>query len=146
METTGRQKQVLPNLIVVKFDETKNWREDIQEKAGKIFGYYLVDMSEITHCAELTGSYYCHFLYNRVDNLDSFAVNDSEYSDELFEIEDGGLNDQNIYVSEFTKFNIVADSYCKKFKEDEMKEFLEEENYQELLDDAIEYYKCNPVE
>jgi len=31
------QDLILPDIILVKFDETDNWREDIQEKAGKIF-------------------------------------------------------------------------------------------------------------
>ncbi len=151
MNTGERQKEFLPNLLVVKFDETMNWSDDIQQKAGKIYGYYLVDTSEITHCAELTGSYYCRFLYNRVENIDAFVIEEDEdsvtYSDELEEIEYGGSSENtNIYVPEFTKLDVVSDSYCEKYSETELQDFLEESAYEDFIEEAIEYFKCNPVE
>ena len=142
----NKENRILPNLIVVNFDETHLWKDEIQEKAKKIFGYYLINISEITHCAELAGSYYCYSLYNRVENTEEFIVKNSteqEYSDELFEIENNTVDDDpNMYINENTKLNIIDDSYCKNIKPAD----IEEQIIEYGLESFIEYYKCNPVE
>lgn len=144
----NNQDLILPDIIVVKFDETRHWREDIQEKAGKIFSYYVINRSEITHLAETNGSYYCHFLYNRVENTQNFLVGEGEdYSDELIEIENGYDNDDpNMYVSEHTKLEIVDDKYCQSYSKSELEELIIEDGLEEFIAGAIEYYQGNPVE
>ena len=66
---------------VIKIDETEHWREDIQKQADKIFGVYLVDLTEPTHCCELSVSY-------PADNIKNFFENPRNISeDELTENE-----------------------------------------------------------
>ena len=139
------QDLILPDIILVKFDETDNWREDIQKKAGKIFGYYLIDRNEITYLAEIRRSYYCHFLYNRVENPQNFLLgkaNNKEYSEELAEIENGDNNEQNIYVSEYADLDII-DSYCQLYSKDELKKWIETDGSEAFMESAIEYYQKN---
>lgn len=49
------------NLIAL--DETKDWTESIQEKAGKLYTVYLYNPNEKTHYCEITPSYYLIPLY-----------------------------------------------------------------------------------
>lgn len=76
MVSTEKETTLLPNLVVVKFDETSYWREDIQQKAGKIFAYYLIDTNLVTHLASVERNYFCYFLYNRVQNIENYKEND----------------------------------------------------------------------
>jgi len=54
--------QVKPRFALVKIDETEYWSPDIQEKVGRIFGVYIVDLSCRTFCCEVTPSYSLHFV------------------------------------------------------------------------------------
>ena len=133
------KREVLPDFYAVKLDETENWRDDIQEKAGKIWGVYFYDKAEVTHLASIQGSYYLYWLYNMVENLEDFE------EDELTEIElqNGGvpMDDPNMYVDENTKFD---EEYKVQWNEEELKEGIEsEENYNELVEKVQEYLNGN---
>ena len=132
------KKTIKPDLYAVKIDETQHWRDDIKEKAGKIWGVYLMDKSEITHLASLEGSYYLYWLYNIVENFEDFEEN--ELSD--IEYQNGGnADDPNMYVSEHTKFN---EEDKVNWDETELEESIEsEETYKELIDDVVEYLNGN---
>lgn len=45
-----------PTLIML--DETNDWQPAIIEKTGRMFTIYLYDADEVTHCCEITPSYY----------------------------------------------------------------------------------------
>ena len=51
-----------PDWWLVKLDERKHWREDIQAKTTAIYGVYAFDRSEQTHCCEITPSYCLWFI------------------------------------------------------------------------------------
>jgi hypothetical protein len=135
METV--KENTKPNLVIVKIDETSNWRADIQENAKRIFGYYLVDLSIITHLCEITGSLYCEFLYNRFECIDSFLDSEGQATDELTELEFEG---ESMYISENSHLDIVH-KYAYDY--DETEGF---EEYDEFIESVIGYYKANPVE
>lgn len=132
-------KNIKPNLVIIKIDETSNWSADIQEKAKKIFGYYLVDLSIITHLCEITGSLYCEFLYNRLECIDSFLDSEGEATDELTELEFEG---ESMYISENSHLDIVH-KYPYNEAEGDLEGF---EDYGEFIESIIDYYKSNPVE
>ncbi len=144
------QDLFLPEIIVVKFDETGYWRDNIREKAGGVFGYYLINRSEITRLAEINGSYYCHFLYNRVENRQNFLIgegNKKNYLDELTEIETGAdIDEPDMYIGADTKLTIVDDSYCKSHTKEELKGLMnDDKKLQSFIENAIEHYQEYPV-
>lgn len=56
------RKQIFPSVQIVLIDETHNWGEDIQHRAGRLFGVYLFDWQRHVHACEFTPSYELHFL------------------------------------------------------------------------------------
>lgn len=133
------ERTILPDLYVVKKDITDYWIEDIREKAGKIYGIYLVDKSQETHVASLQANYYLYWLYNEVENYENFN------EDELVEIENynGNNDDPNEYVSVNTKFD---DEMKIDWAEEELEKALEsEEDYNNLIEDVIEYLLGNHI-
>jgi hypothetical protein len=129
-------REMEPDFYVVKLEETENWRDDIQEKAGKIWGVYLLDKSEITHLASIQGSYYLYWLYNIVENYEDFD------DDELFEIEmNSGGDNLNIYIDEHTKFD---EEKKVEWEQGDLIEGMEsEENYNELVEKIREHLNGN---
>lgn len=58
-------KQNKARFAVVRLEQTQMWKLDTPlHPDAKIFGVYLVDLNEVTHCCEVTPSYCLHFLYN----------------------------------------------------------------------------------
>lgn len=64
---------------VIAIDETEHWRKDIAMKAGKIEGIYLVNLTEPTHCCEISVSFWAHHLRYFITNVESFT--DDEIAD-----------------------------------------------------------------
>lgn len=44
------------DIRLVAIDETRYWREDIAQEAGKLFGVYMYDADQYTCCCEATAS------------------------------------------------------------------------------------------
>lgn len=65
----------------LKLDETIYWREDIQQKAGKIFSVYIYDDGSVTHCCELTPSYELNFVHSQPSNADDETYDNILYGD-----------------------------------------------------------------
>jgi len=55
----SRSENLPPDWRAVRFDETQYWNRKFLDEYGvdKMFGVYLVDLSEVTHCCSLTPSY-----------------------------------------------------------------------------------------
>lgn len=51
------------DIQIVKIDQTHFWVDDIKKKVGKIYTVFLYDKSVVTHCSEITPSYYLIPLY-----------------------------------------------------------------------------------
>lgn len=105
---------------VIAIDETSHWRDDIAEKAKKIEGVYLVNLTEPAHCCELAVSYYATFLRNFFTNRD--AWDDDKLTD--LEMDNGGQD--GMYLTGSSVFNVK-----KLYSEG-------------TEDDAIEYEQGNP--
>ena len=91
-------KRLRINAWVIGFDETRNYniKPEHAPHIQAIYGYYLFDRNEVTHCCELTPSYYLIHLYDVViltpEAQDSL---DEEMKDQIFQEYCGG---DNIYV------------------------------------------------
>lgn len=106
MEKTGNK------WAVVKVNETFYWKTDIIKKAKKIECVYLVNLSEPTHCCELSVSYPTVSLRNVFEDTTHFT------DDELFANEmDGTLNDWQ-YWNENVKAELIK--YYADESEDEV--------------------------
>jgi len=83
--------QVKPKFALVKLDETAHWSADVQEKVGRIFGVYLVDLNSATHCCEITPSYELHFVESQWTN--EIPEDESERFHDLIEENDSPRNE-----------------------------------------------------
>lgn len=135
----SQTKEVLPELAVVKFDETSYWDSKIAKKAGKIEGYYLADLTQHVNLAEFTPSIELYFLYNRFEKTEKFD------EDTLLELENESGRDDNMYVHAKTVENNVVK--LLDLFEDDLKEAVEsEKDYNDLIERQLDRLKGNPIE
>lgn len=138
-EEYEKENQILPDFYYVKVDETEQWREDLQKKAGKIYGIYLIDKNRIVHAASLQGSYEAHFIENFIKNSDNFE------EEELTELEKMTNSDENIrYFNEGMTFEEEKSANDIVDKEELIEASNSEEEYNEIIEKLIEYYRGNP--
>lgn len=64
------EKKIEPDWCLIKFDERRHWRDDIQSATKAIWSVYTFDRSSYTYCCELTPSYALFFVANEVDFAD----------------------------------------------------------------------------
>jgi len=126
---------------IIKLNETSNWDDSVVERAGNIYGYYLIDVSRETHLCSIQASYEAHFLYNRFDNMGGFS------EEEITEHESNNGGEEISYFDVNSKFTVVkdfgeaeAEDYTNHFKPTEEEIY---ESYQQML---LEQIKCNPIE
>lgn len=121
-----------PRFHLVLIDETDDWDEEIQAKAGQVFACYLYDANRRVHAAELTGSYELHYLYSHARDDDSDAM-----ADVL--LQNGAPDSDVVYI------------HCSRI--DGMRWDVKEgcgvpadqsaENYNELLEAELEHFRSN---
>jgi len=135
--------QVLPKIGAVRIDETHYWSEDVQEKVDKVWGIYIFDKNTHTHCCEITPSY-C--LYNA-----GFAIEAPELDqDELEELEQdmyaGFCTEPVTYMHCHSVDKMPEENFDWDFhlNEDEYN-FDDDDEYQQMMDDMIQYYCGNPT-
>ena len=59
----GERVELLPDMWIVKIDEREHWRDPvILAQTSRLFGVYVFDRRQVTHCCELSGSYCLTFL------------------------------------------------------------------------------------
>lgn len=113
--------------IVVTVDETENWREDIAEKAKRIDGVYIIDLTKPTHLCELSVSYYAIFISNFFHNVDAWRDGEDNVTEELCEMERDNGGEFGCYFSGNSTFE-VKKVYSSG-----------------TVEDAEEYERCNPT-
>ena len=74
----------VPHFKLLQINETHDWCDEIVERAGKLFGIYLVDINRVVYCCELEPSYEADFLYT----VWAEDIEDDEEREELNEIID----------------------------------------------------------
>lgn len=141
METT--EKTIIPNFVVVAFDETEYWKEEIKNDCEKIEGVYLVDLNRVIYHGSLTPDYFAIFLYNAVhlnEGIDPDAWhNDNDHIES---------ENDDMYVNGYSSLNIVHAP--KPLTEPEWEKFREEYDtyekaYEAYEEEQKEYYRSNHV-
>jgi len=113
---------------VLKIDESEHITdpEFLERCGGKVYSVYLYNDQEVTHCCELTPSYWLY----EVDVIAESYPEDPEESDKLYEDLRYCRNDQGgIYI------------HCHSVDSMKSEEFGEFEDD----DEAIEAYTFNPI-
>lgn len=129
-----------PKLIVVRFDETDRWSDDIIEKVrssgSTAWGYYLVDLSKPFHQASLQLDVQGYFMYNRLWNGEQECPFGE---DELTDLE--SLDGDNRYPT----FALRSD-WGEVLPVDTSDWDEEWETWDEYIESKLEYYRGNPIE
>ena len=131
----------MPRIYGVVLDETEYWNEDIIQKADKIFGVYLYNPKEITHCCEITPSYELHFMGSFAQE---YPENESEHEILYDDIITGDMNTELVkyfHCKGIDKMPLIKRGSIKKGRF-----FYTSYNKKDLeFKDILEDYKCNPV-
>jgi len=124
---------------IIKVDETEQWSDEIKNQVGKIYCVYLYDKSVVTHCAEITPSYDMHPLYYTT------GLSPDKYSEEVGEhVHDQFRDGEPVY------FHC---SFVEKQEHYPVETMLalnkdvwagqDNDEYNELVESTVEYFKCN---
>lgn len=105
--------------VVIKRDETDMWRWDIVKKAGKVYGVYLIDLTQPTHLCSIRISFPWEIISNHVKNSKRFT------EEELFVIEHPC---DNGYFDGYSVFDVV-------------KIYNDERDFEECMENE----QCNPT-
>lgn len=141
-----RDPNLKPILHVVRRDETRFWNADVVEKAGRLFGVYLIDKSSETYCCELTPSRWLEYIGPTWSGGPEL---DDEARDALFEdILQACADSEGIYMHlrAADALAVVADHSPT---DDEWKAALDEHDgdadkaCEALIADVIEYEQTN---
>lgn len=134
--------EILIHIVVVRIDESEYWDEELVAKAGKVYAYYLFDKSCVTYLCEMRGSYALYFIYNSIENTDNFTTPELEkiYDEGFFY---KGDNDYIHKISYPSDYEEVRDDYCSRFTTEELKYYAQEENYDDFLERAVDFYRAN---
>lgn len=139
-ELADQVKQNNARFILIRIDETRYWTLDL--KGARAFGVYLVDISEQTHCCELTPSYTLYPLYHYTDSEDDHLqeqVSEEPMSDDVMYRHCAGIDDL-IQAYPATKNDLyVVPGHDKPITGvDDLAE-----SYDKLVEETAEIYRAN---
>jgi hypothetical protein len=155
-----------PDFWLVKIDETDKWCDSLKSKVKRIWGIYLIDVTQHTYCCEMTPSYWCDFVESYPQHFAETSTDEQDkLNEEIGDEGDRGGSDNSMYirVSDFTnrkpldqlprsrKFHIsrkgnrrlevlAAREMRKALGEEEMKEA-----YETLREALLEYVHSNSL-
>jgi hypothetical protein len=127
-----------PKLIIVRFDETRDWSEEIQSKCKVLWGYYLIDLTQHIYQCSMSPDVQGYFLYNRLDwKGKKCPFTEDEMSD--MESLDGDSRFPTFQAStNWGEYKVVD---CSDFDEGG-----HEGAWEEFVEGMVENYQCNPIE
>ena len=115
-------------LKVVKIEETQFWKPAIANKAGKLFGVYIFDSTQSTHCCEIRASYYLRFMYTFTEEFVDDKTNEEIQNVDFM----NGNQDIYIHCGDMDKMKVEAE-YEFEYEGESGGENYEEE-FESLLD------------
>ena len=122
----------VPHFKIAVDDVTERWDSDIQQKCGQIWEVFLYDENRHVNLCELASlSLECWFLY---------TVTEKEPDEET----QGILDWYDDITDPVTYFHVSGFSSRYDCSNDGWS-MADYDSYEELLEAAIEYYKCNHV-
>lgn len=120
-------------------EETHFWIDQIQERAGRLFGLYLFDANRQVHCCELTPSYEMHFVETVYAKHDDDERVDEKLAEEIREAN---------WVEEDVRY-----FHCHSVNRDPPGRFYDfgpedpgiaaKVDYDDLLEGMLEHVRCN---
>lgn len=140
----GARKQC-PDFWVIRIDETHHWQRDFlqENKIEKMWTVYLVDRRSITHCCEGPGSYCLHFVEHCPETEHGIQISD-EVDGEIR----SHFNEDVSYVkaSEFDGHMWRDRERARQYRPNEITSdmYEDDQGYNQIIDDLMEYYRGNP--
>lgn len=126
------------HLMLVTLDETQYWSESITERAGRVYGTYLVDLNERTFCCEITPSYCLEPLYSSALLSLEEEDQDQKLYDEITEGHDACDNDPRYFHCR------VIDTLPASQKYDLGTAWISaDESREDAMQELVSYYRSN---
>lgn len=124
--------------FLIKLDETEYWEHPTLVNSGRIFGLYVADLSQRTHCCEWTPSYELNFVKSQCEFFDE--KNYEEIDDCMMEAD---ANSEPVIYMHCTTVDSLPSIDRKKqfFPQQNSGGALFELDGCEDMDEAIEYVK-----
>jgi hypothetical protein len=109
----GERVQLLPDVWIVKIEEREHWiAPEVLEMTRRIFGVYVFDRRQVTHCCSLTGSYWLSFLGTQWEESRELSDDEREKLDES--IREGNCQcDTSNYFDKRSVDRMIAEP-CRK--------------------------------
>ena len=143
--------KVIPEIRVLKADETEYWCDEIKAKVKRIFGVYVFDWRRHVHCCELTPSYECHFVEDQAEYVDGLSDGEIDKLDDLIR-EAQAHNDPVRYYhcSNIDSLPMMANKYSFPKGTHGVYVFTEEgdpepKDSDVAVEEALEYGRCNEL-
>ncbi len=145
---TDEKPRTLPiDAHLVMFDTTSKWnfRDEDKPYIDQIHSVYLFDQNEITHCCELTPSYYLIHLYDEVILSEAGGELSEEKKSELYEFYESPVVDNcNIYVHCYMIDEIVKENKrSRHYHYGETGISFEDVSVEDQMESLRERYNCN---
>jgi len=133
-------------LAVVAFNETSNWADEIQAKAkGPIYGVYLVDLTEPTHCCSFQLDYPCYFISNHFADVSSWQDENGDWlpnmDNEMTTLERNSGDDTMSYFSANSSGRIIEE--IRLSNKEYRKEVSNAEGHDKWIESYVENYLAN---
>ena len=126
-------------LKLVKIDVTHEWNKDFLKQlgSGKVYDYCLYDANQVTHCCEITPSYWLLDIYSETEN----CLNDVQYDEFVYHncIGEGFY----MHCAQVEQLEHIAELNEYDFKYHKGQKG--ESEYNEQFGDVEEDLRCNPV-
>lgn len=122
-------KEIQPHFKVVAIDHTEYWDDYILQKTGRIWSTFLFDANQHTHLCSLTPSYYLLFIEH---------LTEDELDDETYDVLRQSPDGDNYY-----DVNYIDRKPANHFEDLGERPIPEGETYDEVLEEVLEYVKCN---
>jgi hypothetical protein len=106
---------VKPDWYLVKIDERRHWREDIQAQTKEMYGVYAFDRNRHVHCCELTPSYELHFIANDYVEIEEVADDESK-RDALNDLVLSAFNDDPVSYVWASRIEQMMKDHPERFK------------------------------
>jgi hypothetical protein len=142
-----KPNQATLHLAIVAFNETQHWADDIQTKAnGPIYGIYLVDLTQPSHCCSFQVDYPSYFIMNHFANVSAWQDANGDWlpgmDDEMTNLERNAGDDTMSYLSGRSSGRILDE--VRRSNKEYRKELSGSDNdHDKWIEEYIEYYLGN---
>jgi len=140
------EKEIKPKFMAVRLDETQHWSDEIKSQVKAIYAHYLFDENQVTHCCEVTPSYWLRWVGFDIETEDPKA----ELPDVLYETIEHEFYAQGQENSGYYHCHVIdriEDEHRKKvFMESaDLDPWSEGYGYDNVFDEVHDAWNENPL-